>query len=301
MGDPVRRFEDDHLRLLRAVRFATTLDFRLHPDTLAAVRHCAPALERISMERIRDEFTRTLLEAPKAGQALRLLDDLGLLEIFLPEVSALKHQEQPAEFHPEGDVFSHVVLMLDLMGEERTPELVYSVLMHDIAKPATASLDGDRWRFNGHAELGADMAESILTRLRLPGRVIASAVHSTRNHMRFIDVQKMRTSTLRRMLGSGFFDNELALHRLDCLASHGMLDNFDFLTDYLARMRAEPVLPPPWVSGRDILALGIPEGPEVGRRHRQAYDAQLEGRVATREALLEWLRAEIDGDRGVTG
>lgn len=289
VGDPDRRFGEDHLRLLRAVRFATTLDFTIAPATAAAILRHAPSIARISIERVRDEFTRTLTEAHQPGQALRLLDQLGLLAVFLPEVSALKDQDQPPEFHPEGDVFTHTVMMLDAM-QARSTVLAYAVLLHDIAKPATAFHDGQRLRFHGHAEHGARMAETILRRLRLPNRVIEEVTACVGRHMRFMDVQKMRRSTLRQLVGSPTFETELELHRLDCLACHGLMENHDFLCQARDDFASEPVLPTPWVNGRDLIALGVPPGPRIGALLKTAYELQLEGTHPDRQALLAHIR-----------
>ncbi len=291
VGDPGQRFAEDHLRLLRAVRFAATLAFTIEPATAAAIRHHANDLMRISTERIRDEFTRTLLEARQPGAALRMLEDFGLLPVFLPEVSALQHQDQPRAFHPEGDVFNHTAMMLDRM-ELRDPVLAYAVLLHDIAKPATAFHDGQRIRFNGHAEEGARMAESILRRMRLPNRIIEAVAACVHGHMRFMEVKKMRRATLRRMTGRPTFELELELHRLDCLASHAMLDNHAFASRARDAFADEPALPPPWINGRDLIALGISPGPRIGAWLQAAYNIQLDGRHSDREALLRWLKAQ---------
>ena len=292
VGDPEERFSEDHLRMLRAVRFSTVLDFSLHPDTAEAIRRCAPLVKRVSPERIRDEFTRILLEARQPGTALELLEELQLLPAFLPEVADLRGQVQPPEFHPEGDVFTHTVIMLNAM-EQRTLHIAYAVLLHDIAKPVTAREIDGRLRFHGHASEGAAMVRRIMRRLRFPGADIEAVVECVRNHMRFIDVSRMRRATLRRLVGAPTFATEIELHRLDCMASHGGLENHDFLVDFSRELEAEPVLPDPWVTGTDVMALGLPEGPEVGRAIRQAYDAQLDGRFASREDLLQWLAGQI--------
>ncbi len=295
VGRAADRFRDDHLRMMRAVRFATRFGFQLTAETRAAIQQHATHITRISPERIREELTRTMMEAQRAGDALALLDDLGLLGQILPEVSALKEQEQPPQFHPEGDVLTHVIMMLNTM-EVRSPTVIYAVLFHDIAKPATAEFSKGRIRFNGHAELGADMAADIMKRLRFSRQMIEDVGNCVRRHMRFIDVPNMRRSTLRRMVGADIIDAELELHRLDCLSSHGMLDNYEFLQKYRADMAAEPVLPAPWVTGRDIMALGIPEGRAIGEWHRRAYDQQLEGNVDSREALLAWLKEALTNE-----
>jgi poly(A) polymerase len=292
VGVPRARFAEDHLRLLRAVRFACTLDFRLEAETAAAIRAGADKARDVSAERTRDELTRILLESRRSGDALRLLDDLGLLEALLPEVAAMKGQQQPAEFHPEGDVFEHTVQMLNRM-EQRSLVLAWSALLHDVGKPATATLDGSRIRFNGHASIGSKMAADILKRLRFTNDDSAAITWCVHNHMRFLEVQRMRRATLRRLVGAPTFPVELELHRLDCLASHGDVDNWRFLGEFRKELEDHPPLPKPWVSGHDIMGLGIPEGPAVGRWHRRAYDAQLGERFKSRTDLLAWLKKEV--------
>ncbi len=298
IGDPEARFREDHLRLLRAVRFASVLNFQIEPDTFTAVRENAERIHRVSAERIQHELTCLLTESPRPGDGLCLLRDSTLLAEILPEVAALEGQEQPPQFHPEGDVFTHTVIMLNAM-ERPSTELAYAVLLHDIGKPATASIgpgrDGrDRIRFDRHDEIGADMAERILRRLRFPNESIETITAVVRNHMRFMHVQEMRPATLKRMIGAPWFPLELELHRLDCLASHGMLDNYHFLRAHVEALQDEPVLPPPHVTGHDIMALGVPEGPEVGRWLKETYEHQLEHEAMDRESLLDWLRRRMD-------
>lgn len=297
IGDPEERFREDHLRLLRAIRFASVLNFRIEPATFDAVRKHAELIRHVSAERIRQELTRLLVESPRAGDGLCLLRDSGLLSILLPGVAAMEGQEQPPQFHPEGDVFTHTVLMLNAM-ENPSTKLAYAVLLHDVGKPTTASVgpgrDGrNRIRFDRHDEVGAAMAEDILRRLRFPNEDIEAITAVIRNHMRFMHVQEMRPATLKRMIGADWFPIELELHRLDCLASHGMLDNYEFLRDYVDHLRNEPVLPPPLISGHDVMALGIPEGREVGRWVKAAYTYQLEHEGVDRETLLTWLRERM--------
>jgi poly(A) polymerase len=298
IGVPRDRFAEDYLRLLRAVRFATTLEFTIEPETGAAVRELAPRITAISAERIQQELSRLLVEAPHAGQALRLLQRSGLLAILLPEVAALEGQEQPPQFHPEGDVFEHTVIMLDDMPAERSRVLAWAVLLHDIGKPPTATLtrepDGsDRIRFNYHDEAGAKMAEEILRRLKMPADEIEDIAHCVKNHMRFKEVRQMRRAKLRHLVGARTFPVELELHRLDCLASHGDVVNHDFLVQFQEELKNELVLPKPLITGHDLLARGLKSGPELGRWHKRAYERQLEGTLATREELLAWLDAEL--------
>jgi len=298
VGDPDKRFQEDHLRMLRAVRFAATLNFAIEPQTAAAIRRQAEFIGRVSAERIQQELTRILLEAPKPGDALETLSSLGLLKEILPEVEAMRGQEQPPQFHPEGDVWTHTVLMLNAMNNPprrirlatRGAWLAYSVLLHDVGKPATAVKAPDRIRFNRHAAFGAEMAGVILRRLRLPSADIKAISYIIGNHMRFIDVRRMRKSTLRRLITTDTFPDELELHRLDCEASHGDMQNHSFLNDFKKGFQAEPILPPPLVTGNDIVALGVLRGPLVGQLKKAAYDAQLEGRFDGRDAALEWLK-----------
>jgi tRNA nucleotidyltransferase/poly(A) polymerase len=295
VGDPARRFAEDHLRMLRAIRFAATLGFRIAEETAEAIRANAQSIIRISQERVRDELTRILCEAAKPGEALATLERLGLLRVILPEVSAMVGQEQPPQFHPEGDVFTHTVLMLDMMSPARDPRLAYAVLLHDVGKPVTADSSTDRIRFNGHASEGATMSKAILRRLRLRTDDITFVSACIHNHMRFMHVRQMRQATLRKLVGAETFPVELELHRLDCMASHRKMHNYDFLQEYLLELEteSEEALPDAWIRGGDMLATGVPQGPQVGRWLKTAYDAQLEGGFEGREQLLRWLRRQI--------
>lgn len=292
IGDPGRRFAEDRLRMLRAVRFAHTLGFQIEPATRAAIRVHAPGLTEISAERIENEFSRILTESIRPGDALRELVDLGLMEFIIPEILPMIGQEQPPEFHPEGDVFVHTCLMLNLMkNPSRT--LAYTALLHDVGKPATAFMGADRIRFHGHERKSAEMAEEILRRLKLPVKEIRQIVTAIDGHMRFKDVQRMNKATLRKLMGADTFELELELHRLDCSGSHRLLDNYDFLLAKAEEMKNEPVLPERWITGKELKELGVPSGPRMGELLQLAYDAQLEGRFPGRSALLDWLKSEI--------
>jgi len=201
-------------------------------------------------------------------------------------------QEQPPEYHPEGDVFEHTVLMLNLMSNPMR-ELAYTVLLHDVGKPDTAFQAEDRLRFHGHDKKSAEMAEDILRRLKLPSKEIKRIIIAIAGHMRFKDVPKMNKSTLRKLMGAETFDLELELHRVDCEGSHGLLDNYDFLLKKAEEMANEPVLPESWVTGRDLIDLGVPPGPQIGTLLKLAYDAQLEGRFEKRNDLLDWLKKQL--------
>jgi putative nucleotidyltransferase with HDIG domain len=299
IGDPERRFAEDHLRMLRAVRFAHTLGFAIDPATENAMQTHADDLSKISAERIENELTRILTESIRPGDALRKLVEFGLMKHIIPEILPMIGQEQPPEFHPEGDVFEHTVIMLNLMSGQTFQSahlsnfkklLAYSVLLHDVGKPDTAFRGEDRIRFHGHETKSAEMAEDILRRLRLPTKEIRQIVAAVAGHMRFKDVQKMNKSTLRKLIGADTFDLELELHRLDSEGSHRLLDNYEFLLEKAEQMQNEPVLPERWVSGRDLIELGMPPGPQIGELLKAAYDAQLEGRFANREQLLNWLK-----------
>lgn len=286
------RFAEDHLRMIRAVRFAATLNFELDPATADAIRRHAPQIEKVSTERIQQELTRILLEAPQPGAAIELLQAVGLLPVILPEVSALRGQAQPPQFHPEGDVWTHTIMMLNAMRSVDL-QLAYAVLLHDVGKPGTAKFVENRIRFDCHAGVGAALAEGILKRLRLPNDDIKAIAFCIGNHMRFMDVRRMRKATLCRLVGAPTFATELELHRLDCAASHGDMTNHAFLAEFQATNKAAPVLPKPWVTGHDILSLGVPAGPEIGRWKQRVYDAQLEAVVENREAALAWLQREL--------
>jgi poly(A) polymerase len=302
IGDPAERFAEDHLRMLRAFRFAHNLEFELDEATEAAIRQAAADIREISAERIEAEFTRILTDSPKPGRALQHLLEAGLLEHILPEMIPMAGQEQPPQFHPEGDVFEHTCLMLDLINDDHIDgsytrrELAYTILLHDVGKPPTATVgpgtDGEpRIRFDGHAQTGADMAEEILIRLKFPNREKKNIVNAIRGHMRFMDVQKMKSSTLRKMIGAETFDLEMELHRLDCLGSHRMLDNYDFVHAYIEEMANEPILPEPWLCGHDLIDMGIKEGRLIGKILKEVYDGQMEGRFADRDEALEWVRS----------
>ena len=293
VGDPQERFSEDHLRMLRAARLAETLKFDIEGKTETAIRSNARKINAISMERVREELVRLFLESKRAGQALVLLDRLALLEPLLPEVVAMKGQEQPPEFHPEGDVFTHTAMLLDQM-ECRSLQLAFSALLHDIGKPVTASTDQDgRIRFNRHASVGADMARIIMRRLRFSNEDIDAVTHCVNTHMRFVDVPRMKTSTLRKFVGSPTFPIEMELHRLDCLSSHGKLDTYDYIQQFQKSLAEEPVLPRPWVTGHELLNLGLEEGKTLGNWLKASYDAQLEGRFDSRESLLKWIEKEL--------
>jgi poly(A) polymerase len=289
VGSPRARFQEDHLRLLRAVRFAARLNFTIEPETAAAVRAEAASLANIAAERIRDELTRILTQRNPSG-GLRLLDETGLLSVVLPEVKALQGVEQPPEFHPEGDVWTHTLLMLEKLPPEPSATLAWGVLFHDIGKPATFTRS-DRIRFNGHVDAGLDIGRRILSRLRFSNDDSEQILSLVANHMRFGDIKRMKESTLKRFLRLPQFGEHLALHRADCLSSHGHLDNYDFARERLAATPPEILHPPRLLTGADLLALGYPQGPLYREILNAVETAQLDGEITTPEGARKFVQA----------
>ncbi|GAA5483001.1 CCA tRNA nucleotidyltransferase [Haloferula sargassicola] len=294
VGRPADRFSEDALRLLRAVRFAARLDFQIETETWSAVRELAPTLGRISIERIRDEFSR-ILTCPSRARGLDLLTESGLIDVFLPEVRALIGCEQPPQWHPEGDVYVHTRIMLDLLADDAPLPLCLAVLLHDIAKPPTQTVDADgRLRFNGHDALGAEMAREILHRLKYPNAVIDDVVFMVARHMQFMHVQDMRVAKLKRFMAAPTFAGELELHRVDCASSNGFTDNLEFLIAKREEFANEPIVPAPLITGRDLIERGEKPGPHFKAILEDAQTEQLEGRLASREEALDWLEARLD-------
>jgi len=293
IGDPAARFREDKLRLLRAVRFAAELDFPIEPETWQAVCAMANEISAVSPERIRQELVRTLV-SPNRLRGFDLLNESGLLEQIIPEMKALKGCEQPPEFHPEGDVFIHTRIMLSLLPKEPVSvPLVFGVLFHDIAKPPTQTVDENgRIRFNGHDRIGAEMTEAIMERLRFSRHEIDDTVEVVRQHMVFKDVKQMRVAKLKRFMARRTFEEEMELHRVDCSSSHGSLDNYDFLREKEEEFASEPLIPKPLITGKDLLAIGWEPGPKLGAMLGEIQNAQLEGRLATREEALDWVKRQ---------
>lgn len=290
IGDPAQRFAEDRLRLLRAVRFATVLEFEIEPATWNAIARAADTINTISAERIREELVRIFLSRHRV-RGWDLLDASGLMKAILPEVDALKGCAQPPQFHPEGDVFQHTRLMLELLPDEVSLPLVLSVLFHDIGKPARASVDeSGRIRFSGHDKLGATMTEELMHRLRFSRAEIEATVEAVDQHMVFKDVPNMRVARLKRFMARPHFADELELHRVDCLGSHGMLDNYEFLKRKSEEFANEPIIPPPLVRGDDLIALGMKPGPQFGEILEAVETRQLEGTLHDREEALAWVK-----------
>jgi poly(A) polymerase len=292
IGDPEQRFAEDKLRMLRAVRFAARFEYAIEPATFSAMQKLAEQIEVVSRERVRDELTRMLTEG-HARRAFLLLDESGLLQPVLPEIFAMKGVEQPAEFHPEGDVFVHTLLLLENLPNPCSLTLAWAALLHDVGKPATFRVAPDRIRFDGHVEVGVKMAEEICRRLRFSNDETEQILALVDNHMRFGHVSRMKESTLKRFLRLPAFDEHLALHRADCLASHRNLSTYDFIQQKRAEIPVETMRPVPLVTGDDLIAEGHAPGPEFRRILNAVEDAQLEGRLSSREAALDFVRREF--------
>jgi tRNA nucleotidyltransferase/poly(A) polymerase len=295
IGSPAERFGEDHLRLLRAVRLAAQLDFTIEPETFAAIKAAAPKIHAISAERIRDELIK-LFSPPRASRGLDLLRQSGLLEQVLPEIAATTTCEQSPDFHPEGSVFNHLLLMLEKMPADSDPSLPWSVLFHDVAKPLTASRDPKTGsiHFYEHERIGADMAQQILERLRFPRKQIDDIVTAVRCHMQFKDVLEMRKSTLRRLLMRATFPLELQLHRLDCVGSHGRLDVYDYLIEQAKELEKQPEIRPPLLTGDDLLAMGMQAGPGMGQLLGEIREKQLSDELKTSEEAKQWAKSELE-------
>jgi len=295
IGDPRQRFAEDHLRLLRAVRFAAQLNFAIEPATLAAVRDDASKILAVSAERIREELVK-LFRPPHAARGLDLLRESGLLEQVLPEVNATIACEQSPDFHPEGSVYNHLVRIFDHLPADAAPSLIWAALLHDIGKPATASRDPQTGaiHFFGHEETGGEIAKTILERLRFPRKDIDEIVACVRYHMQFKDVLQMRRSTLRRILLRSSFPTELELHRLDCLGSHGRLDHYEFLLRQAEELERQPALRPPLLTGEDLMGLGMKPGPRMGRLLAELREKQLQDELTTPDEARVWAQKQLD-------
>ena len=277
IGPPEERFREDHLRLLRAVRFAAELDFEVENGTLEVIRNNADLIQNVSAERIREELVR-LFAPPHASRGLVLLKDSGLLRSILPELEACTNCDQSPEFHPEGNVYNHLVRMLEFLPRDASTTLVWSALLHDVGKPATASRDrSGSIHFYGHEKEGAEIAIKILNRFKFSRRQSEDILECVRNHMHFKDVPNMRRATVRRLLLRPTFPLELELHRLDCLGSHGRLDTYHSLRREAEALAEQPQWITPWITGRDLIELGMKPGPQMGRLLKAIRTRQLQG------------------------
>jgi poly(A) polymerase len=292
IGDPQQRIAEDKLRMLRAVRFAARFNFAIDAGTQAAIERLAKGIHIVSRERIRDELTKMLIEG-HARRAFLLLDENRLLKEVLPEISAMKGVEQPPEFHPEGDVFVHTLLLLDNLPDPCPPTLAWGALLHDVGKPATFRRAPDRIRFDGHVDVGVKIAEEICERLRFSNHDAEQVLTLVDNHMRFGHVTRMKESTLKKFLRMPHFDEHLALHRADSLASHRNLATYELIREKLTEIPPEKMRPAGLVTGNDLIAAGYEPGPRFRKILEAVEDAQLEGRLLSRDAAMEFVRSEF--------
>ncbi len=294
IGMPALRFREDKLRMVRAVRFAARFGYAIESATLAAIQAAAPQVVEVSAERLRDELTKVLTEGA-ARRSFELLDQTRLLMVLLPEVARMQGVEQPPQFHPEGDVWIHVRMMLEQLQPKASATLAWGVLLHDVGKPPTfrsAEQTGDRIRFDGHAEIGARMAVEICRRLRFSSADAEQIEALVANHMRFKDVTAMRPATLKRLVRLPRFEEHLELHRLDCLASHGSLDAYEFVQRFLRETPPEQVRPARLITGDDLMEMGFRPGPLFKQILQAVEEAQLDGRLQGRDEAIDFVRAE---------
>ena len=294
IGDPEARFAEDYLRMLRAVRFLTALDFEATPDTEATLKRSAKRIASISAERIREEVLK-ILALPRRRRGVERMLDYGLLEVILPEVASMRGVAQPPAFHPEGDVLEHTLVMLDL-ATNPSETLAFGILLHDVGKPVTASVT-DRIRFHRHARESAKRTASICNRFRFSKAQTMRIVALVKEHMKFMEVKRMRPSTLKRFLRQDGFDEHLELHRLDCVASHGKLDHWEFARERIEAFGKEGLRPAPLINGRDLMNLHIPRGPLYGRILSASEEGQLAGTLSTREEALDLARKMWDEEQ----
>jgi len=292
IGDPALRFGEDKLRMLRAVRFAARFAYRIDPPTFAAIRQASSRLHQVSQERVRDELTKMLTEG-HARQAFLLLDEAGLLREVLPEISAMKGVEQPPQFHPEGDVFVHTLLLLEKLPHPCPPTLAWGALLHDVGKPPTFRVAPDRIRFDGHVEVGVRMAEEICRRLRFSNDESEQIVALVNQHMRFGQITLMKESTLKKFLRMPSFEEHLDLHRMDCQASHGDLSSYRFAKEQLAAIPPEKMRPAPLLTGDDLIAAGYTPGPLFKEILSAVEDGQLEGRLQSKDEAMQLVAREF--------
>jgi poly(A) polymerase len=289
IGDPDQRFQEDHLRMLRAIRFTANLNFDLDSSTQEAVAKNVAKIKTISAERIQDELGKLLIRGG-ARRGLELMAQTGMMREILPEVDAMQGVEQPPRFHPEGDVWQHTLIMLEILSKEKktnvNPALAWGVLLHDVGKPISRSKDENGVHFYGHAKQGEKIADEIMQRLKFSRAQREAVLDLILQHMNFMNVQKMRSARLKRFLRMPDFDLHLELHRLDCLASHGMLDNYEFCRNQLENLTVEELHPPRLLNGEDLIALGFTPGKIIGEVLRALEDEQMEGRISSRDDAI---------------
>jgi poly(A) polymerase len=296
IGRAEQRFEEDHLRMLRGVRFAPRFGFELEAETKRAIRSLAARIQAVSRERVRDELTKMLTEG-HARRAFELLDETGLLKEVLPEVTRMKGVEQPPQFHPEGDVWVHTLMLLDQLEPGCSETLAWGALLHDVGKPPTFKRAPDRIRFDGHVEMGVAIGAEICRRFRFSNEETRQVLALIDNHMRFMDAQRMKESTLKRFFRLERFEEHLALHRMDCMAASGKLDHWEFVRERFFSMPEAVVRPKPLITGRELIAAGYPPGTRFREMLRAAEDAQLEGTITTTEDALNLVRERFPLER----
>jgi len=294
IGDPERRFREDKLRMLRAVRFATRFGYTIDPPTSAAIQKLAPMIHQVSRERVRDELTKMLTEG-HARPAFELLDQSGLLKEVLPEITRMHGVEQPAQFHPEGDVWVHTMMLLERLPANCPRTLAWGALLHDVGKPPTFRVAPDRIRFDGHVEVGVRMAHEICRRLNFSNDDTDQIEALVANHMRFTDVERMKPATLKRFLRMPQFDQHMELHRMDCLASHGDLGLYEYVAEKLRTIPPEEIRPQPLITGDDLINLGYAPGPRFKEILAAVEDAQLEGKIHSREEAVQLVTRDFPG------
>lgn len=294
IGNPSERFEEDSLRLMRAIRFATVLGFNIEESTWNAICQHANQLERVAIERVREEFNKILLSDHRA-RGLDLLVESGLIKHIVPEVLELIGCEQPPQFHPEGDVYVHTRMMLDMLHDAPSLELCLAVLLHDIGKPATYSYDekADRIRFSGHDAVGATMADSILRRLKYSNQIIEAVCPMVANHMKFMHVRQMRTSKLKRFMAQATFSDEIELHRVDCASSNGITENLEFVTLKQKEFAAAPLIPPALLTGKDLISMGYQPSPLFKQMLSKLETQQLEGKINSSDEARAWISLQF--------
>jgi len=297
IGDPELRFREDKLRMIRAVRFAARFRYAIEDATFAAIVNLAPQIHQVSAERLRDELTKLLTEGA-ARRGFELLDATRLLPEVLPEIARMKGVEQPPQFHPEGDVWVHTLMLLEQLEPGCSATLAWGALLHDVGKPPTFRRATDRIRFDGHVEMGVVMAAEICRRLRFSNEETGQILALIENHMRFMDSGRMKESTLKRFLRLPQFDEHLALHKMDCMAGSGFLENWDFMQEKMQTLSLETVRPRPLITGRELIAAGYKPGPGFKEILREVEDAQLEGKIATDDEAMQLVRVRF-GSRPV--
>jgi poly(A) polymerase len=298
IGRPERRFSEDKLRMLRAVRFAARFGYEIEPETFESIRDLAPQIHQVSKERVRDELTKMLTEG-NARRAFELLDKSGLLHEVVPEIEKMKGVEQPPQFHPEGDVWVHTLMLLEQLPHPCARTLAWGALLHDVGKPPTFKMAPDRIRFDGHVEVGMAMAEEICHRFKMSNEDTEQIIALVANHMRFADVERMKESTFKRFVRIPYFDEHLAMHKIDCLASHGSLDLYEFTREKLASMPPEAVRPKPLITGNDLIAAGYKPGPAFSTILAAVEDGQLEGWLTDQQEAMAFVKSNFAPESAV--